>query len=260
MPKDEQPTETIYPDANNPADRKSRVEQITLWVGIIGSLVTISLTIWNAHTKSQIDAREEDLKALELKLQERTTGIEESKERVDRYKWVLSLFPDLNDKDEKKKNFTISLIRLALTKDEGEQLFASLQSSSNKELQSVGQSGITTIQNEPIALLVSQMNGSTADARRIALGTLKRDYKSSSQAISLVLRSYDLDKIDNLSPAAVINGLDFLNQTDPTAWDQQQAENGRQIISRIEAKGGGPQTKAELDAFRSLLEKVHGGL
>ncbi len=97
------------------------------------------------------------------------TGIEESKERVDRYKWVHGLFPDLNENDKKKKNFTISLIRQALTRGEAEQLFARLQTSSDKELQSVGQSGITAIQNEPIALLVSQMNASTADVCKSAV-------------------------------------------------------------------------------------------
>ena len=45
---------------------------------MIGSVVTIVLTLWNARTKSQIDAREEELKALELQLKERSTGIEES--------------------------------------------------------------------------------------------------------------------------------------------------------------------------------------
>ena len=236
--------------------KKSLSEQITVWVGVVGTVVTISLTIWNAHTKSQIDQRETDLKELETALRARTLNIEESKERVDRYKWVLSLFPDLNETDKKKNNFTISLVRLALTRDEAEQLFSSLQTSSDKELQSVGQSGIAAIQNEPIALLVSQMNASTADARKSAVATLERDYKSSSQAVTLVLRTYEQDKIESLSPSGIINGLYFLSATDPNAWDAKQVESGREIITRLEARGAGAQTKASLDAFESLLQKV----
>jgi hypothetical protein len=256
MSEELQSAETPPTDKDKPKGKKSLGEQITLWVGVVGSLVTISLTIWNAHTKSQIDAREEELRALEIKLKERTTGIEESKEKVDRYKWVLSLFPDLNETDEKKKNFTISLIRLALTRDEAEQLFASLQTSPNKELQSIGQSGSASVQIEPIALLVTQMNASTAEVRKSAVAALERDYNSSPQAITLILRGYDQDKVNGLSPSGIINGLYFLSATDPNAWNQQQVETGKQVISRIEARDPGAQTKAALDAFRSLLQKV----
>jgi hypothetical protein len=235
---------------------KTLVEQIPLWVGVIGSLITITLTVWNTHTKSEIDKREEGLKELEVRLKERTTGLEESREKVDRYKWVLSLFNDLNEKDEKKKNFTIGLVRLALTPGEAEQLFAGLQTSSDKELQSLGQSGITAIQNEPIGVLVSQMNATTADVRKSAVATLVRDYKSSSQAITFALRMYDPDRIDNLSPSGVINGLYYLSATDPAAWGGAQAEAGRQLASRLEARGGGQQTKAALETFKSLLQKL----
>ena len=64
------------------------------------------------------------------------------------------------------------------------------------------------------------------------------------------------DKVDSLSPSGVINGLYFLSATDPNAWDKQQVEIGKQVISRIEARGPGTQTKAALDAFRSLLQRV----
>ena len=258
MSGEPQSIERASTDKDKPKGNKSLIEQITLWVGIVGSVVTISLTFLNAHTKSQIDAREEELKGLEIKLKERTTGIEESKERVDRYKWVLSLFPDLNEKDEKRKNFTISLIKLALTRDEAEQLFGSLQTSSDKELQLLGQSGITSVKIEPIALLVAQMNAGIADVRKSAVAALERDYNSSPLAINLVLQGYAQDKMESLSPSGLINGLYFLSATDPNAWNQQQVEIGKQVIARIEARGTGTQTKAALEAFRSLLQKVPG--
>jgi len=231
-------------------------DRITFWVGVLGSLVTVGLTIWNTHTKTLIDKREEDLKTLEVRLKERSTGVEESKERVDRYKWVLSLFPTLNSKDKNEKNFTISLIRLALTKDEAEQLFTGLQTSTDTTLQSVGQSGIAAIQNEPIALLVSKMNGSSAPGRKDAVADLVRDYKSSSQAITLTLNMYDKDKIGNLSPNGIINGLYYLSSTEPSSWNKQQLEDAKDIIRRIKANNPGVQTKAALNSFESLLQKI----
>ncbi|MFD1143458.1 hypothetical protein ACFQ4C_20195 [Larkinella insperata] len=61
----------------------------TALIGIIGSVVTILLTIWNTYTKSVIDAQEKGLQELEIRLKERAAGLEESRERVERYRWVL---------------------------------------------------------------------------------------------------------------------------------------------------------------------------
>jgi hypothetical protein len=65
---------------------KPFVERISLWIGVLGSIITILLTVWNAQTKAAIDKREADLKTLEVGLKQRSTGVEESKERVERYK------------------------------------------------------------------------------------------------------------------------------------------------------------------------------
>jgi len=83
--------------------KKSIAEQLTLAVGVISTLITVSLTIWNAHTKSQIDAAEQNLKREAQKL-------EASREKVARYTWVRGLFDDLVAKEETKRNFTVSLI------------------------------------------------------------------------------------------------------------------------------------------------------
>jgi hypothetical protein len=243
-------------DESNQQLKKSFPEQITLWIGIAGTVITLGLTIWNTHTKTLIDKREEELKSLELKLRDRVTGVEESKERVDRYKWVFSLYPVLSGKDDKEKNFTINLIRLALTKDEAEQLFTGLQASSDTTMQAVGQNGIKSIQNEPIAILVSQMNANSSEERKSAVATLLNNYKSSSQAITLVLRMYNEDEIRNLSPSGIINGIYYLRNTDPGSWNKQQLETAKQIISRMEARIPGSQTRAALDTFRSLINKV----
>jgi hypothetical protein len=236
-----------------------RMEKLSTFVGVVGSIITISLTLWNTHTKSLIDEREGRLKELEAGLKERSTGIEESKERVDRYKWVFSLFGELNDKDERKRNFTISLIRLALTTTEAEQLFTSLQTSSDKGLQEVGQTGIAAIQVGPIIQLTAQLNASTPELRKSAVAALERDYKSSPQAIAQVLKTFEPDQIASLSPSGIINGLYYLSDTDPSTWNAQQVAAAKQAIARIEAKGAGPQTKSSLDALRSLLQKVPAG-
>jgi hypothetical protein len=246
-------------DVPESGQRRRFPERLTTWLGIAGSLVTVLLTIWNAYIKAQIDRREEDLRVLEMGLKQRATGIEESKERVERYKWVLGLFPDLSAAEERKRNFTVSLIRLALTKDEAEQLFTSLQTSRDTALRSVGQSAIAAIETEPIAALVSQMNGPTPEVRKSAVASLERRYRSSSQAIALVLRGLEADRIDELSASGVINGLYYLSQTDPMAWEPTQAVAARQLVPRIEGRRPGPQTQAALNEFRALVAKLPAG-
>ena len=229
---------------------------ITGIIGIIGSVLTILLTVWNTYTKSVIDDHQKKLDDLEAELKNRATGLDESRERVDRYKWVLSLFPNLEETDARKRNFTISLMRLALTPKEAEQLFTGLQASSDTTLQSVGQSGITAIQNEPIALVIAEMNANTAEVRKRAVAQLINQYRSSSQAIDLALQLYDHDRINALSPSGLINGLTFLKATDPTAWKPQQVQQGRDIVERIKARAPGPQTQEVTAQFQTYLKAI----
>ncbi len=240
----------------NGKTEKSFFEKISLWLGLLGTVVTIALTVWNAHTKSQIDQREEDLKTLEVQLKERATGVEELKERVDRYKWVLSMFPTLNGNNEKEKNFTLNLVRLALTKEEAEQLFTGLQSSSDTALQSLGESGINVIQNEQVTTLISQMNADKAGTRKSAVAKLVQEYRSSSQAITLALRLFDNDKMATLSPSGVINVLYFLSATDAAAWNKQQMTDAQKVAAKINAANPGPQTQAALSQFTTLLKTI----
>ena len=84
-------------DPNAQIQEKNKPENaIVRQIGVVGSVVTILLTLYNTFV---IETQQNSLKELEIKLQERATGLDESRERVDRYKWVLSLFPALEDTD-----------------------------------------------------------------------------------------------------------------------------------------------------------------
>jgi len=235
---------------------RSITERLSLWIGVLGSVITILLTAWNTQTKNAIDKRGEELKVLEVKLKERSTGIEESKERVERYKWVLSLLPSLTEKDETKRNFTLSLVRMALTKDEAEQLFAGLQQSPNQELKQVAQQGIDAIENQAVSRLVQQINAAAADDRKRAVAELEGKYKASSTAIAQVLDLYSEPRIANLSPSGLINGLHFLGNTDAREWTPTLVRTARQVLARINDRNPGPQTKEALQKVNALLATV----
>jgi hypothetical protein len=147
-------------------------------------------------------------------------------------------------------------VRLALTKDEAQQLFTGLQASSDTALQAMGQNGMKVIETEPISELVSQMNAGTADVRKHAVAMLIQDYKSSSHAITLTLRMYDPGNANTLSASGVINALYFLGATDPEAWNKELILEGRAIAKRIQDSNPGPQTQKALDTFEAILKQV----
>jgi hypothetical protein len=235
------------------ATRKKAIsDQLTLWIGILGSLVTITLTVWNAHTKNEIDA-------IDIRLKERTTSLEESRARIEVYKWVQTLLPNLDDKDPTRKILTVNMVNLALSKDDAKKLFAGLQASDNADLRLAGQNGLAAIQTEPVAALVQQLIAGEKSVRLQAANVLERDYTSSPVAISLVLHLYDEDKIKSLSADGLINGLYYLNRTDPAAWNRSLVELGSSVIARIERQEIGNKTRTELTTFGGLLKTAAAG-
>jgi len=235
---------------------KRLLDRIGVFVGTIGSVVTIVLTLWNAQTKHEIDQRQEELQELELQLKARTTGVEESKERVERYKWVLTLLPSLTEQDANKRNFTVALVRLALTKDEAEQLFAGLRQSASEEVRMAAQQGIEAIETQELARLVSQINADSADVRKRAVAALERDYSSSSTAITSVIELYGPDRLSKLSPSGAINGMYYLSKTDPQSWTPENLQHAREAIARVRERGAGPQTSAAIETAEKLIRSI----
>lgn len=240
---------------------RSWFDRIVAGVGVLGTLVTIVLTIWNAQTKQLIDQREADLKiqsaALDAELRRRSTSVEESKERVERYKWVYSLVPELSVQDGAKRNAALAMVRLALSKEEADGLLAGLQQSPNEEVRKAAAQSVATIakiENAEIVRLVSQMNAPGVDERRRATGRLQRDFNDSADAIVEALKLLNSDQIDKLSPSGLINVLYFLSRTDPRAWTQDARSLAGQVLPLVRARNAGPQTQAELSRVEETLK------
>jgi hypothetical protein len=231
--------------------QKSLSERLTLWIGILGSIITISLTIVNTHTKNAIDQ-------MELTLRGRAESLEEAKAHVEVYKWVYTLLPGLEDKDEKKRTLTINMINLAL-QDDAQKFFAGLQTSNIDDLRLAGQSGLTAVQSQSVAALVNQLNASDKQMRVQAGTALQRDYLSSPVAINLVLHLYDQERIQTLSADGLINGLYYLNRTDAAAWNPQLVQLGKGVKSRIDQLPIGAKTRAELANFEKHLTAAEKG-
>ncbi|GBL11936.1 hypothetical protein MSj_03446 [Microcystis aeruginosa Sj] len=134
------------------AEQNISTGKITALIGVVSSVITIVLTVFNTYTKWQIDAADQRLKErgqeLEAIFKQRTADIEALKERTSRYTFVKTLFQDLESNDSKKQTLTINLIRLTLTEGESERLFRGFTNSPDQTLQKVGNEGIAVIQKE----------------------------------------------------------------------------------------------------------------
>jgi predicted lactoylglutathione lyase len=247
-------------DSETSQSKKTIIEKLTAWIAGVGSLVTIILTLYNAGIKSEIDKSEIRMKDVQTDIAKKSNNREDLKEKVARYTWIRNLFPDLiNEKDEKKRKFTISLVRQILDEKEAEDLFTSLGASSNKELQDVGKSALKDIQNAQTAELirkVGQINADTVEVRKRTVQMLIDNYKDSPNVIGMVIDLYDKSRIDQLSPSGIINGLVFLTATKTTVWRNDQLTAADDLIARLKKRDIGQQTKNTIGALEKHLAEV----
>ncbi len=234
---------------NMVSESKPFVERIGVWITLLGSIVTIGLTAWNTQTKMEMDK-------IELSIRDRSAYIEESKANVERYKWIETLLPSLKDSDPDKRNYTIALIRMTLTEKEAEQFFVTLQSSQNQKIQEIGKQGIESINNQELNRLVYQINANNTSERKAAIAKLENEYKLSNTAIILVLQLYEQDKIQNLSPQGIVNGLEFLNATDMQAWNQDAVIKAQNVLNSLLNRKVGPQAQEKINKFKAFIEEI----
>ena len=162
---------------------------LSTWIGIATSVLTVILAVANYHNNQQLEANKHRLDSLETSFKGRSVGIEETKEKVERYKWVLSLYNDLIDTTNKQKSgFAIGMVKLALDSADFSKLFASLQSSSNKSLQSVG--------NQIIIDLVSKIDAADPSDRKGAVGDLEPADELAELLFRSELRCLVIERVD----------------------------------------------------------------
>ncbi|MGN6395560.1 MAG: hypothetical protein ACTHMI_08340 [Mucilaginibacter sp.] len=222
---------------------------VSFWVGVVTSIATVGLAIYTGVNKGKIDQ-------LETELNTRHEKLEETKEKIERYKWVFSMYKDLTDTDERKSKFSSSLITLALSDTESTKLFGALSSSSDKVLQNLGRNGFVTAENSRVAALVAKFDTTSVNDRINAVGELEKNYASSNYAITSVLELYNPDNIKRMSGNGLINGLYYLNTTNPKAWNPQQIKQGKEIADRLTGLNPGDKTISEVNKFRQLLSKA----
>jgi len=106
-----------------------------------------------------------------------------------------------------------------------------------------------------IERLVAQIDAPTADVRKPAVQTLQNDYPASPEAIATVLRLFEPDRIDGLSPNGRLNALYYLTRTSALAWDDELRGRARELLVRVGGRADvGEQTRAELERLRQMLD------
>lgn len=247
---------------------RSLIDNVAALVGIVGSVITIVLTVQNNETKREIDQQQQELQvrsqklqeaaqALEAEIKRRTTTVEEAREKVDRYKWVYTLVPNLSDqKNPANRSTALAMIRLALDRQDADVLLAGLTQSSDVALQKGAEEGQQTLQrieSSELKALVGQIDASALDARRAATAKLERDYASSATAVGLVLERLADGKAGRLSPQGLVNALYFLTKSQKSAWPPENQAAFEAMRANLGQTATGAQAQA---LFSKLVQQV----
>ena len=235
-----------------PAPRAPGVaERLGLWVGLLGSIITVGLTIWNAKINSDINTNKGQIDA-------KLAAVEESKERVERFKWVQSLISTLDNTDEKTRTYNIALIKLALSPAEAEALFSGLQSSTIAVVQTAANQGLALLKTDDgLDALVAKLNGPNESVRKGTLSNLMANYNSSARAVSAALALLSKENASQLTAQGAVNLLTFLNATTPDAWTKASGESAAAILADLLARPVGPQSQALVkDAQKKLAQQA----
>lgn len=106
-----------------------------------------------------------------------------------------------------------------------------------------------------LAARVAELNSGERATRLAAGQLLQSQYRDSSEAIGLVLDTFEPPQLDMLTTEGRINGLYYLSRSDPKAWTPQLLARGWAVARNLEARESqgarvGPQTRAEIDAWK----------
>ena len=253
----------------SPKEPASRATTITIWLGVVSTVLTLSLTALNAYWSREISATDQRLKLRAAELEEKKLDLEkqnvlltEGKERMSRYAFVQGLFGGiLNAKDNGERTLAINLINLALTEAEAAKLFAGLQTSSDKRAQEVGNIGSELV---GITNLVVQIDAAAKESRTGAVETLIKTYRADSRAVDQAVSLLEPPKLERLSASGRVNVLVFLRNTDRTAWTPALLSRIEKAIANIRARHEskvaeiGEQTKDALNKLERHLASIKG--
>jgi hypothetical protein len=243
-------------------DKKSTIDRVSALIGIAGSLLTIWLTYQSYETKVSVDNLQQNLESRRLQLEEevkrRAAGVEEWKERAERYKWVYSLLPALSDDDAKKSSAALAMIRLSLDRYQADEILAALEYSPSEKVRSSavqGRLAIEQIESAELRRLVDQMNAESPDVRRSATGRLQRNFADSSVAVGLIMYKLRIDKVGSLTPSGLMNSLYFLSRTERSAWTPDNLKAADEALPHLRQIAVGDQSKPELLRVEAVIAR-----
>jgi tetratricopeptide (TPR) repeat protein len=123
-------------------------DNMGIWIGIISSVITISLSVLNYNLNEKMQQSEINIKRIETDLKIKNLELESLKEKTARYEFVNKLMGDLLKQDKNQIALTTNLISLALNEEEAAKLFRGFANSEQKNIKEVGNIGIEAIKDK----------------------------------------------------------------------------------------------------------------
>lgn len=240
----------------------SVLSNVTKWLAIISTVLTIGLTALNAYWSRQVSETETEIKLQAADLERQRLELDAGKEKLSRYTFVQNLLSGVLTQDATQKNLTINLINLALTEQEAQQLFAGLQASNDENTRNVGAIGSDVV---ALTNLILQMNDAAKENRIGAVEQLIAKYRENPSAVDLAVQQLEFPQVNSLSASGRINVLVFLCNTTKNAWTQRSILRAREAITAIrlrESEGVsiGKQTEETLGRLTEHLANMEHDL
>lgn len=239
------------------------MSKVTGWLAVVSTVVTVTLTVLNAHWSREADekaqALNEQLQQREQELKLQQLQLDAGKDKLARYSFVQNLFSGVLGQNPAQKNLTVNLIALALTPDEAQKLFSGLEGSENQAAKEVGSLGNTVA----LSSLILQMNDAVKENRIGAVDQLIKNYRTNSAAVDQAIKLIEQPQLATLNASGRINVLFFLRSTDPSAWSEESIDRTEKAIAdiRSRSKSGieiGEQTDDALSKLSAFVKSIRG--
>lgn len=233
--------------------------------GVLSTLMTCYVTWMSENTKQRLDQADHQLRkeasALEVEIRHRVTALEESKDRVERLKWVHTLIPQMLGSDARQRSASLAMVRLALGPTDTEALLTGLAQSNDPQQREEAKQvkkDFEKSESSELVRLVDRMNADTADVRRAATGKLQHSFAAAPEVVGLVLDRLSAERVKDLNPNGLINSLYYLSRTDDAAWTPENIQTGNAAVERLQGMLLGEQATAELRRVERLIKRVRG--
>lgn len=223
---------------------------------VAAPLATLALGYFTFQSQRQVDElqrrADEQHAVLQEEISARSQDMERERDRVETYRFVATLGPQMTGGTESERSFTRAVIT-AVLREEAPALFGAMQGSKDPAISEAGAAGL----NEGgVEMIVGRLNHASRTVRAVAVADLLHGYLDSPLTVDALLAQLGAEQLGELTPQGIVNCLYILRRTSPAAWDQGDVASAQEAMAGVRGRDPGKDTLNELAELRKLLDTI----